>query len=202
MRSYRYRYSHYKNKTRDRLIFVMKSHTWEDGFYIDMRAMCFFSVEKWWKTQMYFHVFLKINSARQMSFPWWRHKTFSALLALCVGNSPDTSDFPSQRPVTRSFDVLFDLRLNQRLSKQWKPRWFETPSRSFWRRCNASWPLPAAWEVSGGCVMGGANEVPSVVTKGKIVYIRPASRKASQTKPPGYQFTHLTQYIYLGCLGI
>ena len=36
---------------------------------------------------------------------WWRHqmKTFSALLALCAGNSPVTGEFPSQRPVTLSF---------------------------------------------------------------------------------------------------
>ena len=39
-----------------------------------------------------------------------------ALLALCEGNSPVTGEFPSQRPVTRSFDVFFDLRLNKRLS--------------------------------------------------------------------------------------
>ena len=32
-------------------------------------------------------------------------KTFSALRALCAGNSPLTGEFPSQRPVTRSFDV-------------------------------------------------------------------------------------------------
>ena len=30
--------------------------------------------------------------------------------ALCEGNSPATGEFPSQRPVTRSFDVLFDMR--------------------------------------------------------------------------------------------
>ena len=42
---------------------------------------------------------------------WWRHQmeTFSALLALCAGNPPVTGEFPSQRPVTRSFDVFFDL---------------------------------------------------------------------------------------------
>ena len=39
-------------------------------------------------------------------------ETFSALLALCVGNSPVTGEFPTQRPVTQSFDVFFDLRLN------------------------------------------------------------------------------------------
>ena len=49
---------------------------------------------------------------------WWRHQmeTFSALLAICAGNSPVTGEFPAQRPVTRSFDVFFDLRLNKRLN--------------------------------------------------------------------------------------
>ena len=54
----------------------------------------------------------------------WRHQmeTFSALLALCAWNSSVTGKFPSQRPVTRSFDVFFDLRLNKRLRKQSKRR--------------------------------------------------------------------------------
>ena len=38
-------------------------------------------------------------------------ETFSTLLAICAGNSPGTGEFPAQRPVTRSFDVFFDLRL-------------------------------------------------------------------------------------------
>ena len=62
--------------------------------------------------------------------------TFSALLALCAGNSPVTGEFPSQRPVARSFDVCFDLHLKKRLSKQPRRWWFETPSRSLWRHCN------------------------------------------------------------------
>ena len=54
-------------------------------------------------------------------YPWWRHQkeTFSALLAICAGNSPVPGEFPTQRPVTRSFDVFSDLRLNKRLSKPW-----------------------------------------------------------------------------------
>ena len=69
---------------------------------------------------------------------WWRHqtRTFSALLALCVGNSPVNGEFPSRRPVTRSFDVFFDLRQNIRFNKQSRHRWFKTPSRSLWRHCN------------------------------------------------------------------
>ena len=72
------------------------------------------------------------------AFSWWRHQmeTFSALLTLCTGNTAVTSEFPSQRPVTRSFDVFFDLCLNKRLSKQSSGWWFETPSCSFWRQCN------------------------------------------------------------------
>ena len=55
---------------------------------------------------------------------WWRHQmeAFSALLGLCVGNSPVTGELPSQRPVTRSFDGFFDLRPNKRFSKQSR-RW-------------------------------------------------------------------------------
>ena len=70
----------------------------------------------------------------------WPHqmKVFSALLALCVGNSPVTGEFPSQRAVTRSFDIFFDLCLNKRLSKQSSGWWFETPLCSLWRHCNES----------------------------------------------------------------
>ena len=35
------------------------------------------------------------------------------------------------------FDVFFDLRMNKRLSKQSWGWWFETPSCSLWRHCNA-----------------------------------------------------------------
>ena len=56
--------------------------------------------------------------------------SISLLLVLCEGDPPITGGFPSQWPVTRSFDVFFDLRLNKRLSKQSR-RWrFETPLRS------------------------------------------------------------------------
>ena len=43
---------------------------------------------------------------------------FSTLLAICARNSPVPDEFPAQRPVTQSFDVFFDLRLNKWLSKQ------------------------------------------------------------------------------------
>ena len=55
-------------------------------------------------------------------------ETFSALLALCAGISPITVEFPSH-----------DMRLNKRLNKQSCGWWFETPSCSLWRHCNAYW---------------------------------------------------------------
>ena len=69
----------------------------------------------------------------------WRDQmqTFSALLTICTENSPVPGDFPAQRPVTRSFDVFVDLRLNKRFRKQSWGWWFETLLRPFWRHCNA-----------------------------------------------------------------
>ena len=84
--------------------------------------------------------------------PWWRHQmeTFSALLALCEGNSPVTSELHAQRPVTRSFDVFFDQRPNKRLSKQSWGWWFEEPSCALWRHSNANSNMKFnGWEVFG-----------------------------------------------------
>ena len=40
------------------------------------------------------------------------------------------------RPVTRSFDVFSELRLDKRWNKQSWGWWFGTPSRLLWRQCN------------------------------------------------------------------
>ena len=63
-------------------------------------------------------------------------ETISALLAICAVNSPVPDEFPAQRPMTRSFDVVFDMRLNEWLSKQPWDSWYETPSRPLWRHSN------------------------------------------------------------------
>ena len=79
---------------------------------------------------LFYVVAYSMREARIMCSVWWRHQmeTFSALLAICAGNSPVTGEFPAKRPVTQSFDVFFDLRLNKRLNKQSWGWWFETPS--------------------------------------------------------------------------
>ena len=72
---------------------------------------------------------------------------------LCAGNSPVTGEFPTQRPVTRSFDVFFELPLNTWLSKQSLGWWFETPSRPLWRHYNGqhrgtkhNWHSDSMWK--------------------------------------------------------
>ena len=51
--------------------------------------------------------------------PWWRlqMEAFSALLA--------------RYAVMRSFDVFLGLRKKKRLSRQWRRRWFDTPSKFY-----------------------------------------------------------------------
>ena len=60
-----------------------------------------------------------------------------------------TGEFPSQRPVTRSLNIFFDLHPNKPMDKQSWGWWFETPSRSSWRHYNErvlfwgiGWNLP------------------------------------------------------------
>ena len=52
------------------------------------------------------------------------------------GEFTGPGEFRTQRPVTRSFDIFFDLRVNKPLSKQPWGWWFETPSWSLWRQSN------------------------------------------------------------------
>ena len=105
---------------------------------------------------------LNTRSIRQIWFMMTSlNGNISALLALCEGNHWSPMDSPQKRPVTRSFDVFFDLSLKRQLSKQSR-RWsFETPSHSLWCHCkvlfildlchsSASTNLNACW--SPGCL--------------------------------------------------
>ena len=107
------------------------------GCTMDSELMQYTIVLSWWSGYYRFESHLRWDIFC-FKTSWWRHQmeTFSALLAICAGNSPVTGEFPAQRPVTRSFDVFLDLRLNKPLSKQWWGWWFETLSRPLWRHGN------------------------------------------------------------------
>ena len=86
--------------------------------------------------QLKINIFYKFSVSFQLH-TWRRHQMeqFPCHWPFVWG-TPVTGEFPSQRPVIRVFDVLFDLRLNKRLSKQSRRRWFATPSLSLWPHCN------------------------------------------------------------------
>ena len=66
---------------------------------------------------------------------------FRVTCPLC-GEFTGPGEFLRQRPVTRSSDVFFELRVNKRLSKQMQGWWFETPASSLWRHCNGPMNSP------------------------------------------------------------
>ena len=84
------------------------------------------------------HIFTHEELIWRFVGSWWRHQmeAIFASLALCVGNSPVTGEFPAQRPVRRSIGVFFDLHLNKRFSKHSWGWWVETLFHSLWRHCN------------------------------------------------------------------
>ena len=111
----------------DHLLFVIDRYKAFNDWHLTITRASLYRQLFIWKVPMRFH-----------PYAWWRHQmeTFSGLLDLCSGNSPVSGEFPSQRPVMRSFDAFFDLHQNKRLSKQSWGWWFETPSRPLWRHCN------------------------------------------------------------------
>ena len=87
----------------------------------------FLEQSRWWE-----ELFLTPCDSDAGVKTWWRNQME---IFFASGEPPVTGEFPSQRLVTRSFDVFFDLRLNKRLSKQSRLWWYGTPLRSLWRHC-------------------------------------------------------------------
>ena len=111
------------------LITIIKSEVWTIihclglGHGTMVCAVCL-SIFLWWSS--YGNIFL-------VTGPLW-------------GEPPVTGGFPSQRPVSRSFDVLFDVRLNIWLRKQSICRWFVTPWCLLWHHSNEEWDF--VWTVA------------------------------------------------------
>ena len=98
---------------------------------------------------------LILNEVLHRALPLWEDKPVDYMMTssngnifrvtgLLCGEFTGPGEFPAHRPVTRSFDVFFDLRLNKRLIKQPWGWWFETPSWSLWRQCN----IQTNWRVA------------------------------------------------------
>ena len=109
----------------ERSVIVWTHRVRRPPFWLIVTALgcnCYLSVIMW----------MRPKSVAQKAFhddviKW---KYFSVTVPLW-GDPPITSGFPSQRPVTPSFDAFFDLHQNKWWSKQSRRRWFESPSRLF-----------------------------------------------------------------------
>ena len=73
----------------------------------------------------------------------WKHFPRNWPFVRGIHRSP-VNGLPAQRPMTRSFNVFFDLRLNKRVSKQSWGWWFETLPCPLWRHCNELGGIPFA----------------------------------------------------------
>ena len=82
------------------------------------------------------HLVFGLKSQRSHMYAW--NGNIFRVTGLLCGEFTGPGEFPTQRPVTRSFDVYFDLRLNKWLSKQPQGWWLETPSWSLWHHCNGA----------------------------------------------------------------
>ena len=138
---------------------------------------------------------------KRLSYYWWwrqQTETFSALLAICVGNSPVPGEFPAQRPVTRSFDAFFELHPNKRLSQQWWGWWFETLSCPLWRHRNGYYSLIYPY-LTYCCQVWGATylyniEILNMLQK-RVIRIICSETKHAHTEPLFKELKILNIYI-------
>ena len=81
----------------------------------------------------------------------WKH--FPRCWPFVRGIHRSTVNSP-QRPVTRRFDVFFDLRLSKRLSKQSWGWWFETLPRPLWHHSNVTYLKPHWLQIDNTSLLG------------------------------------------------
>ena len=120
-----------------------------------------------------FDVFIEFPMNKRLNKQWrrwgfempsrslWRHcNVFTLYIPSALGDSLDLHDdvikwkhFHAQRPVTRSFDVFFDLRLNKWLSKQSWGWWLDMLLCPLWRHCNGSPIILHCWFTGAGAIL-------------------------------------------------
>ena len=107
----------------------------------------------WYVNAKYlFTVFFHRRSRDFLCQYWYSYMSQYFMMTSSNGNifrftGPLCGEFTGHRwiPITKASDAelwcFSDLRLNKRLSKQWRRWCFETPSRSLWRHSNVRWLL-------------------------------------------------------------
>ena len=95
--------------------YMIRQYFW--WFWTNHQTFCKIISNVWWQMAFCEQCFMGwlINITR------WRRQmeTFSALLAICAGNSPVTGEFPTQRPVTRSLKKTAHYDVTVMTSHYW-----------------------------------------------------------------------------------
>ena len=108
--------------------FIITSYTrmvYHRNSYIFIRLNCYICKQSSISSSYIRSIYMYRIQFKKKTLKWWT-----------VFMTSSNGESPSQRPVTRSFDMFFDLRLNKRMSKQSRHRWFETPLWSSLRHCD------------------------------------------------------------------
>ena len=132
---------------------------------------------------------LLILPTQRASISWWRHQmeTFSALLAICAGNSPATGEVPTQRPVTRS--LMFSL------IGVWINGWVNDGEAGDLRRHRTHYDVIAMW--AGVCSFMSSESDTSFTSVVAILYT--LSRYVSPHLT-AYRLFHKKRYLPRGHL--
>ena len=99
-------------------------------------------------------------------------ETFSALLAICAGNSPVTGEFPARRPVTRSFDVsLICVRING---------WVSNGTAGDLRRPRAHYDVTVMWcrDISARSSQTSLVRITCPMLSNSAIYIKPIPHRS------------------------
>ena len=123
-----------------------------------------------------------------------------ALLALCAGNSPITGEFPSQRPMTQSFDVFFDLYLNKRLSKQSRSTHYDVTAMHISFAFMMTSSKENIFRVTGHlCGVAGESPTQRPVTRGFDVFFDLCLNKRLSKQSWGWWFETPSRRLWHHC---
>ena len=127
MSSYQCRDSHHGDRTvsRPSYFYNGSTHTLKDRLYVEVGIRGLFYLYKLAKQALHPEYENMIITTQTLGVVIavhddvikWKH--FPRYLPFVRGICRSPVEFPTHRPVTRNFDIFFDLRPNKRLSKQW-----------------------------------------------------------------------------------
>ena len=103
------------NKTLFQIIYSRRKQVW----------FCHYSSSYWWPDWIYLATMMTSS-----------YGNIFRVIGSLWGEFTGHRWFLLNKPVTRSFDVFFEMCLNKRWNKPSRCWWFETPSRLLWRQCN------------------------------------------------------------------